>query len=479
MNALGMYLFQVNIGLVLFYLFYRLLFAGDTFWKTRRVYLLLSFVVSFLYPLLSIESWLTRPEPVQSALLRISTLPEINVMPQESSSFFLSDLMPETILAGIYMLIVMVLLIRLMMQLIAILRFRMKGNLIELFGIQVVDIDESITPFSFFGRIYLNPRMHSDMEIKQILVHELTHVQQKHSLDVLMTEFICILFWYNPAVWLLKRDIRQNLEFLADNKVLQSGVDSRTYQYHLLQLSYQSPEVKIGNNFNISPIKKRIIMMNKKNSNKTALLKYALIVPLVLALIVVANAQDIVKKAKKSLPPVTEIKVDEAKADVKQDVKTEIKSVDEIVPEVQELKEEKIYEMPEKMPEYPGGSNALMTFLAQNVRYPVAAQEAGVQGKIFVKFVVDKAGAILNPVVIMSEIKGDETPKAESKDAEIQVIGYAKKDEKAEQDRVAGMKALEKEAIRVVSALANFIPGEDKGEKVSVYYVLPLNFRLQ
>jgi beta-lactamase regulating signal transducer with metallopeptidase domain len=81
----------------------------------------------------------------------------------------------------------------------------------------------------------------------------------------------------NSATWLLKREIRQNLEFLADDKVISSGFDTKTYQYHLLQLSYQTPDYKLSNKFNILPLKKRIIMMNQKKSSKSTALKYLLI----------------------------------------------------------------------------------------------------------------------------------------------------------------------------------------------------------
>jgi len=102
----------------------------------------------------------------------------------------------------------------------------------------------------------MNPALHSENETKQILTHELTHVRQGHSFDVLAGELLSIVCWFNPASWLMKREIRQNLEFLADSNVLESGIDTKTYQYYLLQLSYQTLDLKLTNKFNVSPLKK-------------------------------------------------------------------------------------------------------------------------------------------------------------------------------------------------------------------------------
>ncbi|MCQ5178192.1 hypothetical protein NE693_16470, partial [Faecalibacterium prausnitzii] len=81
-------------------------------------------------------------------------------------------------------------------------------------------------------------------------------------------EILCIFFWFNPVVWLLRKEIRQNLEFLADEQVVNSGYNRKNYQYHLLRLSHQSTAVPIVNNFNVSQLKKRIIMMNKKKTSR-------------------------------------------------------------------------------------------------------------------------------------------------------------------------------------------------------------------
>lgn len=467
MNNLLMYFIKVNVAIALFYLFYRLFFAGDTFWKTRRYYLLFSVILSFVYPFFSIENWLQNQEPIQKLLVNYATLPEITVIQNQQSSMFTI----ENMMLATYAMVVLFLLIRLLIQLSSILIIRDKGRFKTVQGTRIISVEKEITPFSFFGSIYICTELHNEMEMKQILTHELTHVRQGHSYDVLLSEMICIIFWFNPATWLLKREIRQNLEFLADNKVIESGFDSKTYQYHLLQLSYQTPEIKLANKFNVSPLKKRIIMMNQKKSAKASLLKYSLIVPLALALVLSSNAQTVVNKAKKALATkevVTEQKT--VKAFPKKMVET--KQLTEPIIVNNEKADEKPYEVVEKMPQYQGGDGELLSYIVKNLKYPVIAQESGTQGKLLVRFVVNKDGKVTNASILKKMLDKPADKKG------VVVVGYNKQDSIATMNENAGI-ALEKEALRVVNAMNNWTPGEQDGKKVAVYYILPITFKLQ
>jgi len=440
MNDALMYFLEVNIAIALFYLFYRLFFAGDTFWKTRRYYMLFSILLSFVYPFLSIENWLQKQEPVQKLIVNYATLPEFTVTAvQETSVFSLGN-----ILMAIYGLVVLILLVRFIIQLVSILSIRLHGTVKMVQNTRIIAIDKEVTPFSFFRLVFMNPELHNEHETKEILAHELTHVRQGHSFDVLLSEVLTIILWLNPATWLLKREIRQNLEFLADNKVLESGFDSQTYQYHLLQLSYQTPEHKLGNKFNVSPLKKRIIMMNQKKSAKASLLKYSLIVPLALALVVSSNAQTVINKAKKALTTTT---TKEVKATEKKSMTAPAKSSGELtdpVKVVENVEDEKTWDVVEKMPQYPGGEQEMMGYLGRNIRYPVEAQKSGTQGKVIASFVVSSTGKVIHPEILRS------------------VDPY-----------------LDKEAIRVISTFPNFVPGEQNGKKVAVRYTLPVVFKLE
>ena len=443
MNDALMYFLKVNIAIALFYLFYRLFFAGDTFWKTRRYYLLFSVLVSFVYPLLSIENWLEKQGSVKAIAVNYAMLPEFTVTPVQQTNWFSL----ENILLAIYGLGVMMLLVRMMAQLISILRLRMQGHKQFVQGISIIALEKEITPFSFFNAVFMNPALHNEHETREILAHELTHVRQRHSFDVLISEVVSIAFWFNPATWLLKREIRQNLEFLADDKVIESGFDSKAYQYHLLQLSYQTPEVKLGNKFNVSPLKKRIIMMNQQKTKKAGLLKYSLIVPLALALVISSNAQTVVNKAKKVVAitqdtVVTKIKT--AKGEASKLTKTTVKFTAPVIKKNEEVVGDKPYDVVEKMPQYPGGEKALLEYIGTNLRYPVEAQEKGIQGTVIVRFVVNAVGKVMNTEILRGV------------DA-----------------------SLDKAGLAIVNSLPDWVPGEQKGKKVAVYYTLPIKFKLE
>lgn len=264
MNTILIYLLKVNIAIALFYIFYRLFFARDTFWKTRRWYLIASLIVSFMYPFLSIENWMQSQKPIQTIVTSYNVLPEFTFNSQQAASNFNWF---ELVLY-VYLVVVAALILRLFVQFFSILKIKLKSDKSIVQGVEVNVVAEKISPFSFFNTIYLNPSMHQLHELEQILAHELTHVRQWHSVDVLVSELLCIAFWINPFVWLAKKEIRQNLEFLADSKVIESGFDAKLYQYSLLQLSFQNHELLLTNKFNVLPLKKRIKMMNQKKLRK-------------------------------------------------------------------------------------------------------------------------------------------------------------------------------------------------------------------
>lgn len=443
MNTTLIYLLKVNIAIALFYMFYRLFFAGDTLWKARRFYLLFSVLISFAYPLFSIEQWLQGQKQVQELVMTYVQLPEFAV--NADKGFSLSFLM-----GAIYLSVVFVLLVRMLLQLISIFNIRKSGVFAIVQNTRVMTINKEIAPFSFFGTIYINPALHNEEETKQILLHELTHVQQWHSLDVIISELLCIAFWINPATWLLKREIRQNLEFLADNKVIDSGFDCKSYQYHLLQLSYQTPDYRLSNKFNVLPLKKRIIMMNKKKSSKSTVLKYLLIVPLSFSLVVISNAETLVSKAKNLLQNESSA-VDNEKNVSSNDLvvvgyaaQTDPQKETTITPPSSaESEKNMVFTVVEQMPKFPGGDQALFKFLGDNVEYPAQAMKNGVQGRVICSFVVNVDGSIADVEVVRGV------------DAE-----------------------LDAEAIRVIKSFPKWEPGMQRNKAVRVKYVLPINYKV-
>jgi hypothetical protein len=174
--------------------------------------------------------------------------------------------------------------VRLLVQFISLKRLTRKAELMLIEGIKFYKVNDSIIPFSFGNSIFINTTRHSEQELKEIIRHEFVHVKQKHSIDIILAEVFCLLNWYNPFAWLLKRFIRQNLEFIADNNVLQGGVNKKQYQYLLLKVVGEN-QFSVGSQFNFSSLKKRIAMMNKSKSTTVNLLRFLFILPLVMVLL--------------------------------------------------------------------------------------------------------------------------------------------------------------------------------------------------
>ena len=492
MSPVLIYLLKVNIAIALFLLFYRLFFSGDTFWKARRVYLIASVVIAFLYPLFSIQAWWNESTVVHGLAVEYIELQELVVTPANTVVF------PwKSVLLTVYFSVVAGLLIRMLAQLLSILRIHFRSQRIVIQGVKLHNLSVEITPFSFFGAIYLNPSLHSDEELRQILTHELAHVRQWHSLDVILAELLCVGFWMNPFMWMLRREIRQNLEYLADDKVVASGVDSRHYQYHLLRLSCHMPDFQLTNKFNISPLKKRIRMMNQPRSSKTTALKYLLIAPLSFSLVVLSNAETFAASLSSLIhSPVISLEsetdqvnvvlpvsdVSDNKPENSQKVNsrvTESKDGESTKPTVttvinsSELKlvgvekidpsrlneitvvgyapeqsnqhdDNLVFTVVEEMPQFVGGDQELYKYLASMIQYPVAAQQKGVQGRVVCQFIIDRNGKVTEPSIVR---------------------GVATE--------------LDAEAIRVILGMPSWKPGKQKGKTVNVKYTLPINFRLQ
>jgi len=396
-------------------------------------------------------------------------LPEITVTPNSQTVFEVNQ-----ILFAIYFLVALVFFIRFLARFISILRIRSKGSLSIINGTKVIILNEEIAPFSFMNWIFINPSLHSEAELNQILTHEKIHVNQGHTWDVILSEILTIVLWINPFAWLMKREIRENLEFIADNKVVTSGFDSKNYQYHLLQLSYQSPDLKLTNKFNISPLKKRIKMMNQKKSGKVTATKYLVVLPLAVALILLGNLQAIATVVKNSINSDSNHSVvlsenhqignaivnqdsEISNLNVSENEQTQVsiseretqdknKTSETIAPPPPPSPKDdnEVFMQVENMPKFPGGDAALFKYLGENIKYPVKAQEKGIQGRVICQFVINKKGEITNVEVIRAVDPN-----------------------------------LDAEAIRVINAMPLWEPGTQKGEKVNVKYVLPINFKLQ
>lgn len=299
------YFLKINVAIALFYAFYRLFFYKDTFFAWRRTALLCFFAVSTAVPLLNIQHWIVQQEPMAAMadLYAAVVLPELTLTPQPETDW--RQLMADGIVFA-YWLVAALLALRFLFQLAGIVRLARRCPTQKIDGTTVHLLPRTEGPFSFFRWIFVCPDAHTGDELHEILTHERTHARQWHSIDVLTGELACIVCWFNPFAWLMKREIRTNLEYMADEKVLETGHDSRTYQYHLLGLSHHKAAATIYNSFNVLPLKKRIIMMNKRRTRAIGRTKYLMFLPLAALLMIVSNIEAVARATQKITTEVIE-----------------------------------------------------------------------------------------------------------------------------------------------------------------------------
>lgn len=420
------YFLKINVAIALFYAFYRLFFYKDTFFTWRRAALLCFFAISAVYPLLNIQTWITEQEPMvaMADLYADIVLPEFTITPEQATSDWKTLLLQTVGFA--YWGMVIVLAIRFFIQLAGIIRLAFRCRKAKIGNTNVHLLRQASGPFSFFHWIFIHPTSHTEDELSEILTHEQTHANQWHSIDVLVSEIVCIFCWFNPFAWLIRSEMRINHEYLADRKVVTSGYDRKTYQYHLLGLKQNQPAAaNLYNNFSVLPLKNRIKMLNRKRTRNIMRSKYLMFIPVTALLILFSNCTNTGKEEST-----------EEKAEVKY-IPTEVK------PDTVDI-DNAVFDMVEEMPEFEGGNKALMDYLAANLQYPKGAETKGTQGRVIVQFIVNTDGSIDNAKVLRSV------------DPE-----------------------LDAEALRVINGMPKWKPGTQKGEPVRVKYTVPVVFRLK
>ncbi|MCO6501071.1 MAG: TonB family protein [Vicingus serpentipes] len=381
------YLAKVGILYAVLYSIYFLFFRNNTNFQANRIYLLIIIPLSFVLPFININIGLTSEFQVNLPAIEINTLKRIT-----SAGFDW-----ETWIISLYVLVSGVLLSFFFVNFIKTVRIILHIK-------QGKQVD--CAPFSFFSFIHI-PSYIKEEDRAAIVYHEQTHSTQWHSLDIMIYEISKVLLWWNPLIWMGLHSVKSNHEFIADK--LASEKADKYSSVLVAQLLGVNCSV-LANNFNYEPlIKKRIMMMKIKKSNRLSIFKYALVVP-VITFSVFATAQ---KEGK------------------------------EVVNSNHVVKEGKVYDKVDVMPEFNGGMDALINYMVTNINYPEAAKEKNIEGKVLVGFMVDAKGNIKEVKVVESV---DEL--------------------------------LDKEAVRVVENMPKWKPGEKDGKKVNVEMTLPISFKL-
>ncbi|MBP1616619.1 MAG: Outer rane transport energization protein TonB [Bacteroidetes bacterium] len=456
-NSILIYLVKASVALALFFGLYLLLFRRDTFLVTKRICLLASLLFSALIPFITLHF-----SADENPRIPTSWLSEVVVVPfSNENQETMQALDWQSTLVATLFLVSSLFLIRFGLQLFEVFHLKYRNLSQKATGYTLVQISEKkVSPFSFFKWIFAGANAWELDTENEILRHEMVHVKQWHSIDVMLSELFCIAFWWNPVVWFYRREIRINHEYLADRGVLRVGYNPQQYQYLLLQTLTITNRIPINNHFNVSQLKQRIAMMNKKQSPWLSATKYLLFLPLSVLLIAgnavkasqikilneiaentaigksIQNTQDHDEKIQANND------LEQAEADRKASNNQE-KNI-ALGDQQKEAKKAKAFTGVEQMPQFPGGAQAMMDYLSKSIRYPEVAAKNGIQGRVTVRFIVDETGAVTDIAVI----KGLDP-------------------------------SCDQEAIRVVKAMPKWIPGKQKGQAVPVYYTMPISYRLE
>jgi len=285
------YLIESLIGAAIFYLLFLIMLKNTTNYQFNRIYLLTASVFSTTLPLLNFESNPVKNSFPELNIFSYSNFVSENIIISQStstqttlqpSSFVLS--IPDVVL-GIYILVATVLLIKFIVGLLQLFYLYKKNPVQKKANYTLIYLEKEYSPFSFLKYIFINHRYNNEEYFNTIIEHEKVHVFKKHSLDITLLELISIVQWYNPFIWLIKKNIKELHEFQADEKVIAQGFDSNSYFSFLLNKIVGIQAMDFANCFNKSLIKKRIIMMEKSKSKKTHLFKSLLVIPISLLLI--------------------------------------------------------------------------------------------------------------------------------------------------------------------------------------------------
>lgn len=310
MSYFGEYILKLSISFGIICLFYQLVLKGLTFYSWNRFYLLGYTLLCFFMPLINIPGVVQR-----SNLMAYKTIELIpSIMPPGAASlpaateantagWTATGLLLVVFLTGI-----LIMTVRLAIQLISLRRLIRKAALISDEKVKLYQVNSRIIPFAFGRSVFINRHLHEAKDIEEIIRHEFVHIRQKHSIDIIWAELLCVFNWYNPFVWWIRNSVKQNLEYLADDKVLQDGIDKKQYQYLLLKV-LGDHRFAVASPFNFSSLKKRIAMMNKIKSTGIHLLKFLFIAPL-MAVMIMAFRKDHIVLANKAILSVSGIAFD-------------------------------------------------------------------------------------------------------------------------------------------------------------------------
>ena len=297
MESFIIYLGKAAIAAALFYTVYLILFQNHKQFTFNRIYLPVSLVLSFVIPLITFTT-IKYVEPVSTININSSAFVTNGTGFVEIGE---SAFLWYHYLLGLYILGVVFFILHFLFGYFKALSIVRRGETHRFFDTDVCVTKADVHPFSFFNKIVISKNTLNHPNLKMIVNHENIHVKEKHTIDIIFTEFMFIAQWFNPFAWLIKDAVKNNLEYITDNRIVQNH-NPKNYQLAMLTLADKDGVAPFLTALNGSQLKNRIIMMKKKNENKYAFVKQLLVLPL-LAILIMGLSNKVVKtEVKESIP---------------------------------------------------------------------------------------------------------------------------------------------------------------------------------
>lgn len=380
MNSFLVYIVEVNLYIALFAIAYYFLLSRETAHRANRWVILASPLLAFIIPSLVLQS-------TGEAAQLIITLDPILITTKTSIAHTPAGYNIPTFISILYSLGFLV------CTILAISRFRTlnhylkSGTATVKGGIRYVQNSAIQAPASIFKTIFISDTIPTDVR-EYIVAHELVHIRERHSIDLIFMQVVQLFCWFNPAVYFLKKALEANHEFRADEVVVTRHTDRYKYAQILVgQAMNHTPQSFIHKFSKSNLLKRRIMILNQTPVRKTSLWKYLMLIP-ILGGAVLFNA-------------CTE-KNPEAPAEVEKAAAGDSEKQSTTPPNTKKIEGTDIYTLADKMPEFPGGQEALMKFLGENIKYPEACREEGIEGRVYIGFVIDELGNVTNLEVLRS-----------------------------------------------------------------------------
>ncbi len=449
------YSVKVAVCLALFYLFHKLLMSRDTFHTFNRFAILSMMLLSLVLPLVHLS--LDSEAGINRGTVALEGLVAQTVVADGGNGVGEGLSLTQVLLAA-YVLGVVLFVGKALLSVGSLLRLIRRARCVEVRnGIRIYTMQGDISPFSWFRYIIMSEKDWQENR-REIVLHEMAHIRRCHSMDVAVCNMMIVFQWYNPAAWLLKRELQTVHEYEADEAVLSAGVDATHYQMLLIRKAVGERLFSMANNLNHNSLKKRITMMKIKRTNPMQKAKIAFVLPLAAMTVAafasqkVENLSEKVEQESEAFSSVSDNPVVRAVGEtarvaavkVQEDKALEEASSMAMAKDTAEAKTGKkmpCTDNPEMFPQFPGGHIALFEYLSKNIKFPKSKENEDVKVRVVTTFTVEKDGSITHAKIVRSQ--GE---------------------------------AFDNEALRVINGMPKWIPGMQNGKAVSVKYLLPITF---